>query len=68
MTVLAVVSWFHWQDGWYFGRVKESGDVAIRHEAKIILIPKAEWASIVAEVSRHGGTAVEYQRAVELHG
>jgi len=58
---------FHWRDGWYFSRT-ESGDVMIEpgtdHE---VIVPAAEWASIVASVTPKGDTAETYGDAVRLH-
>ncbi len=58
---------FHWRDGWYFSRT-ESGDVMIEpgtdHE---VVVPAAEWASVVASVTPTGDTAETHSEAVRLH-
>lgn len=70
---LAAFAWVHGGAGWYFSRVKATGDVAIKRvrggEAQEIhIIPKQNWAAIVASVSRRGDSKPQVQRAVELHG
>lgn len=66
---------FHWSQGWFFTR-RDSGAVQIRRYADSregtepvmdITIPCAEWASIVASVSRSGETAGAYNAAIRLH-
>lgn len=68
---------YHWRDGWIFERWPD-GSVHIHHERgnapgrevvnPTLIIPPNEWASIVAEVSKQGGTADTYQQAQTLHG
>lgn len=46
---------FHWRDGWYFGRA-QNGDVhVIKETSNVDLhIPAAEWCSIVHAVAQPG--------------
>lgn len=76
-----VMDGFHERDGWTFKRL-EFGSVRIRkhHPADQPtegddptsyiehVITAAEWASIVAAVSKDGGSARSYETAVMLHG
>ena len=57
---------FHWRDGWYFSRMKD-GDVLMENAPLRVVIPAAEWASIVASVTPTGDTAETYSEAVRLH-
>lgn len=57
----------HWRDGWTFVR-RPDGSVRIANTDGVCLtIPPNEWASVVADVSRYGGTADEYRVATKLH-
>lgn len=66
---------FHWQKGWYFARATDGAVVVTREgtpEDKQaggplrLVIPAAEWASIVAHVA-DGGSAEAYRAAETLH-
>lgn len=67
---------FHWQNGWFFDRVRESGAVRLvkRSEAKLDAdiqcsaeITADEWASIVASVSGRGETQERWNAALRFH-
>lgn len=55
---------FHWRNGIYFDRLPD-GSVSITGVADAI--PAAEWASIVAAVSKAGETGETYRAALKFH-
>ena len=66
---------FHWRDGWYFKR-QPDGSVRIVHRetptspslSTDLVIPPAEWASIVCSVSALGETSDRWHEAQLFHG
>ncbi len=62
---------FHWRDSWYFKRLP-NGDVNIFHpnEEYItpnLIVPQSEWASIIAQCSKHGEIDGGWERALKFH-
>lgn len=61
---------FHAKDGWYFER-RPDGTVmisaAVQRCTETLEIGPAEWASIVAAVSRDGGTSQTFAAAQAIH-
>jgi len=59
---------FHARDGWYFER-QDDGSVkisaAVDRCTEQLILPAAEWASVVAAVSAEGETAQSYQQALK---
>jgi hypothetical protein len=60
---------FHWRDGWMFSRMPD-GSVQLVHSFKGVnlIIPAAEWASIVCSVSDGGESNGRHRKALEFHG
>jgi hypothetical protein len=67
---------FHWTNGWYFFRLPD-GAVRVRKQDGAsdkstpqieIVIPAAEWASIVCSVSEGGETGPRWEQAQDFHG
>jgi len=73
---------FHWAHGWYFSRLPD-GCVEIRNHGDFdkpdphrvsgdgrttLVIPAAEWASIVCWVSDKGETSDRWNQALDFHG
>jgi len=58
---------FHWRDGWFFKR-DAAGNVIVTHEDLQLIIPAAEWCSIITAVSRDGDVARNYEKAKDFHG
>lgn len=76
------MSSFHWANGWYFSRRKD-GSVEVRNHGDFdgpdrndaaadwhttLVIPAAEWASIVCSVSKQGETGDRWNQAQDFHG
>ena len=60
-----MVEGFHWRDDWYFKRM-DNGDVEIQNTRLnlCMVVPNAEWCSIIAQVSALGEeTAGKFQDA-----
>ncbi|GEM_PF-3451811 len=73
---------FHWQNGWYWSRLPD-GSVEVRNHGDFekhdpncapgdgrttLVIPAAEWASIVCSVSKGGETGERWDQAQDFHG
>lgn len=67
---------FHWNNGWFFERLKDDSVHIIKREtarddAPIIseaVIPVHQWASVIAAVSLEGDTAQTWEKALVIHG
>jgi hypothetical protein len=73
---------YHWRNGWYWSRLPD-GSVEVRNHGDFekhdsncgsgdgrvtLVIPPAEWASIVSSVSKGGESNGGYRAAVDFHG
>ena len=66
---------FHWRDGWFFSRLGDGTVQIVKHEdakdsSPVVAyaeIPRDEWASIVASVSKSGDIAPVWNLARWLH-
>ncbi len=73
---------FHWRNGWYWSRLAD-GSVEVRNHGDFerpdknhtfgdgrttLVIPAAEWASIICSVSKEGETHERWTKARDFHG
>jgi hypothetical protein len=61
---------FHAKAGWYFERQPDGSvkiSAAVQRTTETLVVDAAEWASVVAAVSRDGGTSQTFAAAREIH-
>lgn len=58
---------FHAKDGWQFGATELNAVKIVAPSGESVVLDYDTWCSVIAEVSRRGGTSQTVQEAHEFH-